>query len=88
MEAAARRGNDRHAAELRARPLPAHLRPVWECYLAFQRWRGAGGMGITPMTAPDLMAFSTLYGIAPTPWQADFLKAVDLAHVAIMQAED
>lgn len=88
MEAAARRGNTRYADDLRAKPLAAYLRPLWECYLAFQRWRGAGGMGISPMTATDLRAFAALYGFDPTPWQADCLKAVDLAHVSIMQAED
>ena len=38
-------------------------------------------MGASPLTAPDLLAFCTLYGVNPTPWQCDCLKALDVAHL-------
>lgn len=87
LEAAAKRGHAKARAELAERPLAAHLRVLWECYLSLQRWRGAGGMEASPLTAADLLAFATLYGIDPTPWQADCLKALDLAHLTTMQAD-
>ena len=38
-------------------------------------------MGASPVTAHDLLAFCTLYGVTVTPWQADCLKALDIAHL-------
>lgn len=82
-----RRGNVKYQADLAERPLAPHLRAVWDCYMSLQRWRAAGGMGASPLTAADLLAFAALYGVTPTPWQADCLKAIDLAHLTSMQAD-
>lgn len=88
LEAAVKRGKTRYADDLRPLPISRSQRAIWDCYLSMQRWRGAGGVGASPLTSSDLLDFCAIYGITLTAWQADCIKAIDLAHLAIMQAED
>ena len=83
LERAAKQGHPRAIAELAERPLAGHLRPLWDAYLSFSRWRGAGAMGMNPMAATELCAFSAIYGVTFTPWQADVLKVLDVTHISI-----
>lgn len=55
---------------------------MWAVFCDLDRWRGAGMMGLAPLTLHDLDAYERRYGIPIPPEDADLVKRLDLVRLA------
>lgn len=69
--------------ELILPPIPGGLNVIWEIFLHLHHMRGAG-MGPSPISACDLLAYQQLHGIDMNPWELECIHALD--QVAIKAA--
>lgn len=82
FEAAARMGSKAAIAELAKDTSPGPLAYLWGLFLELHGRRGAGGMGPSPITWPDLAAWASLTRRTLMPWEYDVLAMLDNAFFA------
>lgn len=62
--------------ELNIPPLPAGCEVLWGVFLQLHNMRQAG-MGASPISASDLLAYQRLYGVQLNSWELESLHALD-----------
>ena len=72
-------------AQLIGPPLPPDGAWLWGVFLDLDRWRGAGGMGMAPLTLHDLEAYERKYGITLDAGDCDVLKHLDVERLVAAQ---
>jgi hypothetical protein len=77
LEAAARQGDRRAAAELRVDPLPDAIRPVWNAFTELHEARGSSGHAPAAVTWQDIAAWQSVSGIELSRWEVECLRALD-----------
>ncbi|WP_146203698.1 hypothetical protein [Azospirillum sp. TSO5] len=63
--------------------LPWDLRHLWEWFSELSDARG-GGMGPSPITYQDILAWSRLTGRRPSPWEVSVIRELDSLWLSIM----
>lgn len=64
-------------AELVENELPEGTAHIWEWFLDLHRSRTSGAMTANPIPYSEILAWSTLTGNNPTPWEVGCLAALD-----------
>jgi hypothetical protein len=85
LEAAARMGNARAIASLRGPVLPSAGVFAWVVFCDLDRWRGAGGFGMTPLTLHDLAAYEARHDVRIDAETVELVKALDHERLAAAQ---
>ena len=62
--------------ELILPPVPEGMTFIWEVFLQLHNMRAAG-MGPSPISVSDLLAYQQLHGIELNPWELDCIHALD-----------
>ncbi len=70
---------------LRGPALPDDGVFAWVVFCDLDRWRGAGGFGMTPLTLHDLAAYEARYGIRLDPETVELVKVLDHERMAASQ---
>lgn len=73
--------------ELRGPTLPPELAWLWSVFCDLDRWRGAGMMGLAPLTLHDLDAYERRYGVTLAAEDADVMKRLDFVRLAAARPE-
>lgn len=55
---------------------PQAVSHLWQWFMQLSNARQPG-MGVSPITYPDLHAFFSLYGITPDGWELDAIRVLD-----------
>jgi hypothetical protein len=63
--------------ELKDVEFPVAARCAWEWFLELHKSRGMGAMGPSPLTYSDILAWSTLTGHKPTPFDVSCITSLD-----------
>jgi hypothetical protein len=63
--------------ELKDVAFPGEARQAWEWFLDLHNSRGMGVNGPSPISFSDILAWSTLTGLAPTPFDVKCILALD-----------
>lgn len=71
-----------------ALPCPPELEHVWGWFDSLNTGRGNSGFGPSPISFAEISAWSALTGNAPTPWEVDLIKNLDLLYLKEMAAND
>lgn len=77
LEAAARMGSAAAKAELAKDTTPGPLGYLWSLFLELHGRRGIGALGPSPITWPDLDAWTRLTRRVLAPWEFDVLARLD-----------
>jgi len=67
---------------LRGPSLPSAGVFAWVVFLDLDRWRGAGGFGMTPLTLHDLAAYEARYDVRIDAETVELVKALDHERLA------
>jgi hypothetical protein len=77
LAAAAAAGNAGARRTLALHPCPPVFRALWRHFQTLSLWRGASGMGPSPLTLHDVREYETRFGCAFLPGELLLLKRLD-----------
>ena len=63
-------------------PLPSGCQLLWDAFLQLHHARGGAGLGPSPISPHDLLAYQQLHDVQFTPWEIDTLQALDRTALA------
>ena len=63
-------------AELACPPLPEALAYIWRAFLRLHN-RRPSAMGVSPISWPDLHAFTATTGFRLAPWEIEMIEQID-----------
>lgn len=82
MELAAKAGHKVAIEKLRGPSLPADAVFAWVVFCDVDRWRGAGGFGMAPLTLHDIAAYEGRHGLTLDAETLELVKACDHERLA------
>lgn len=82
LEYAAARGHTLAQERLRGPRLPEGGAWAWACFVELDRWRGAGGFGMPPLTLHDLAAYEARFDVRFDAETVELIKAIDHERLA------
>lgn len=69
--------------ELEQPPFPHSLFYLWVAYWELRKGLGNNGMGVQPVGWQDIKVWSELMQTPITPWEAQTLRKIDNAYLAV-----
>ncbi len=75
-------------AELHSDPLPLAGKYLWDIFTRLHNRRSSGGFGVSPITWPDIDAFTRLTRCALSPWEIEVIEDCDAAFLAAVSKRD
>lgn len=77
LVAAAKAGSDGARRTLAMHPCPPVFRDLWRHFQSLSLWRGASGMGPSPLTLHDVREYEARFGRTFLPGELLLLKRLD-----------
>lgn len=64
-------------------PIPEDMEYLWEWFIELDASRGNNGFGISSLTYTEILAWATLTGRRPAPWEIAVIHRLDSVRIRV-----